>query len=115
MGKKVWTSKGWFNESKKEFNEYKKSKNPRKLAQAGEKLWNSLSLYIDEKTGKRMINFSEIRKEAHKDPEIRKFFDDAYWLHIFFYRGFTEDIGIEEGKFKRVSTWLGKKILRSVA
>lgn len=115
MPKKVWSSRFWLRESKKEFDNYKKTKNPEKLAQAGEKLWNSLGHYLDEKTGKRLTSFSDIRKEALRDKEIRKFFDDAYWLHIFFYRGYTEDINIEEKKFRRVSGWLSRKKLKKLA
>ena len=107
---KTWNSKLWIKESKKEFGKYKESNDATSLAQAGEKLYNALTLHLDEKTGKKLIKYSDIKKEAMKDNKIRKIFDDAYWLHVFFYRGFTEDIKNEEDKYKRVYKFLKEVI-----
>jgi hypothetical protein len=108
--KKSWKSLTWLKDSKKEFDRYKKKKNPEELAQAGEKLYNSMTLYLDEKLGIRLKNYKQIKEAAASDKDIKKIFDDAYWLHVFFYRGYTDDISNEEDKFKRVYKFLEKVI-----
>lgn len=108
--RKDWKAKQWFQASKKEYDKYKKNKKPLMLAQAGEKLWNSFGLYLDEKSGKNLIRFKDVVKEAMKDKTAKKIFDDAYWMHIFFYRGYTEDIEIEEGKYKKAFNRMKKVI-----
>lgn len=107
---KTWNSKLWIKEARKEFGKYKESNDATCLAQAGEKLYNALTLHLDEKTKKRLIKYSDIKKEAMKDKETKKIFEDAYWLHVFFYRGFTEDIKNEESKYKRVYKYLKEVI-----
>jgi hypothetical protein len=108
--KKNWKSRTWYKMAVNEFGKYKKTKNPEKLAEAGEKLYNALTLLLDERTGKKLKNFRLIKKEAMIDPLLKNIFEDAYWLHVFFYRGFTEDITTEEEKFRNVSKKLKEVI-----
>jgi hypothetical protein len=108
--KKKWSAGKWLKESISEFNKYKKTGKGIKLAQAGEKLWNSYTLYLDKKHGKELTSYKDIRDISIKDPFTKKIFDDVYWLHIFFYRGYTDDLRIEEGKFKSARDNLKKVI-----
>jgi hypothetical protein len=108
--KKIWTADKWYKESMEEFRIYKKTGKTIKLAQAGEKMWNSFTLYLDKKYNKELTSYREIKKAVDKDPEMKKIFDDAYWLHIFFYRGYTDYPPIEEEKFMNVSKKLRKVI-----
>lgn len=107
---KIWKPETWLKASGKEYAKYKRTKDLEHFAQAGEKLYNSMTLLLDERTGKRLRNYRQIKEAATKDPFVKKIFDDAYWLHVFFYRGFTEDIKTEEDKFKRVY-----KLMKEVA
>lgn len=108
--KKSWKPETWYNASMKEYAKYKKTKDLETFAQAGEKLYNSITLLLDERTGKKLRNYKQIKAAAMQDPFIKKIFEDAYWLHVFFYRGFTEDISQEEEKFKNVRDKLKKVI-----
>jgi hypothetical protein len=110
MKKKRWSAKKWLNESISEYNTYKKTGKGIKLAQAGEKLWNVFTLYLDKKYGKEFTKYKDIKDISEKDPEAKKIFDDAYWLHIFFYRGYTDDPRIEEGKFIKARDRLKKVV-----
>jgi hypothetical protein len=99
---KKWSAGKWFKESVSEYNKYKKTGKGIKLAQAGEKMWNTFTLYLDKKNGKELTKYKDIKDVSMKDPFAKKIFDDAYWLHIFFYRGYSDDLRIEEEKFRNV-------------
>jgi hypothetical protein len=107
---KTWTPIIWLTEADKEFRNYKKTDKGEKLAEAGEKLYNSLVSLLEERTGKKLNNYHKIKEAATKDPFAKKIFDDAYWLHIFFHRRFTEDITTEEEKFANVMNKMEKEI-----
>lgn len=81
----------------KEYNVWKKSKDINRLAEAGEKLWNAFNMLVQDKWGKPIHNYGTLKKAVSdlyakgKSNTILTTFDNAYKLHVFFYRGWTED------------------------
>ena len=84
--------------SEKEYEKYRATKQEENIAQAGEKLWNSFNMLIEHISGKKIRSFKQVQKESqnldtkHSDRIFTDAFENAYKLHIFFYRGWTEDI-----------------------
>ena len=104
----VWKSAEWADRAKAEFDEYKKTGDMLKLAQSGEKLWNAFSLRMDERFGMKFFSYMQMRDavEASGDKELLAIAEAAYWMHVFFYRGYTDDVRQEEGKWHNVHRWL---------
>jgi hypothetical protein len=94
--------------SRKEFEEYTKTNDINHLAQAGEKLWNAFSMLVEKIIGKKISRFKELKEavfdiyKERLDKTILITFENAYDLHRFFYKGWTEDITIEEEQYKLV-------------
>jgi hypothetical protein len=94
--------------SSKEFEEYTKTNDINHLAQAGEKLWNVFSMLVEKIIGKKISRFKELKEAVFSiyrerlDRIVLTAFENAYDLHKFFYRGWTEDITIEEEQYKFV-------------
>jgi hypothetical protein len=94
--------------SKKEFEEYVKTNDINRLAQAGEKLWNAFSMLVEMIVGRKISRFKELKDavfdiyKERLDRTVLIAFENAYSLHRFFYKGWTEDIGIEEEQYKLV-------------
>jgi hypothetical protein len=104
-----WEShKPFVAKSQEHFARYKRTGDTEEFGQAGEKLWNAFNLLVQQRLGRKVEDFGELRKgvaELRKDSGNRIYvdvFEDAYDLHKFFYRGWTEDMGYEEEKYKRV-------------
>lgn len=109
---KVWKPVMWVRQSKNEFQRYKKTKDLKLLAQSGEKLWNAFALYVDDRLGKKFFSFGKMdgAVQASNDKEFVERYDDALWLHSFFYRGYTESEHIEERKWHNVYDYLRKRV-----
>lgn len=109
---KIWKPEVWLRKSKAEFDAYRKTKDLKKLAQSGEKLWNAFGLYLDGKFKKEFVGIGSMKRavEGTGDEELINRFRDSYHLHTFFYRGYTDDISIEEGEFKRAYNYLKKRV-----
>ena len=101
LKRRKWESKKWLDEATTEFREYENTKKGIKLAHAGEKLWNAFILYLDG-SRKERTSYKDIKDVSMKDPFAKNIFNDAYWLHIFYYRGYSDDLRIEEEKFRNV-------------
>lgn len=109
---KVWKPLTWVRHSKNEYQRYKKTKDLKLLAQSGEKLWNAFNLYADRKLGKEFFSFKSMdgTVRASKDKEFVDRYDDALWLHAFFYRGYTDHESVEERKWQDVYDYLRKRV-----
>ena len=94
--------------SKEEYEEFKKTGDSVHFAQAGEKLWNALNMIVEKIVKKKITKFRELKDaiftiyKEYGDRTILLIFENAYDLHKFFYRGWTEDITIEEEQYKLV-------------
>jgi hypothetical protein len=108
---KVWKSAEWADRAKAEFDEYKKTGDMLKLAQSGEKIWNAFSLRMDERFGRKFFGFLKLQDAiiASGDDELLRVAKDAYWMHVFFYRGYTDDVRMEEGNWLNVYKWLKRE------
>jgi len=91
----------------KEFSKYKKTKDTTYLAQAGEKLWNCFNMIVERIVKHKIEKFADLKdavfdiQKKFNDRMVYLIFMDLYDLHKFFYRGWTEDISIEEEQFLR--------------
>lgn len=99
MATKGWkTYRAFLNKSKTEFDTYTRTGDVKKLAQAGEKLWNAFNLFVQKKSGKKIRSYSQLKKEVSEiytqsgSELLLRTFKKCYDLHIFFYRGYTEDV-----------------------
>jgi len=92
-------------ESEREYHKYKRTKNITIFAQAGEKLWCAFNILLEEISHKKIQNFKTVKNVVKEiainndDSIVLQLFNDLYALHVFFYRGWTEDITIEEDKY----------------
>ena len=107
--------KSFLVKSQAEFRRYKQTGDSDYLAQAGEKLWNVMSLFVQERAGKKITSFGGMRDAVAKlyaagaTDTLLTTFRNAYDLHKFFYRGWTDDIHEVEGLY--VETLEGLKLL----
>jgi hypothetical protein len=89
---------GFADKSEAEFKRYESTGDDQYLAQAGEKLWNVFNLYVQKKIGRKVTNYGAMKKAVAElysqggSNLLLTTFKNAYDLHIFFYRGWTEDI-----------------------
>jgi len=90
--------KSFLSKSQAEYRGYKRTGDSDTLAQAGEKLWNVMSLLVQEKAGRKITSYGELQKAvsdlygAGATSTLLITFKNAYDLHKFFYRGWTENI-----------------------
>lgn len=90
--------KSFLKKSEAEYNKYKTTKDDVYLAQAGEKLWNIFNMYVQEKVGRKITNYGALKKAVSElfasggTNNLLTTFKNTYDLHVFFYRGWTEDI-----------------------
>jgi hypothetical protein len=93
-----WKAYGVFLEkSRSQLAEYKKNGDAESLAQSGEKLWNAFNLLVQKKVGYPVRSYpafrravSELYQRTGSDLLLRSS-GKAYALHVFFYRGYTEN------------------------
>ena len=94
----------YFRKAKEEFKKYERTKQIIFLAQASEKLWNAFNLLIESKLSRRIRSFKDLRNgvsELYAKTGLKLWintFENAYSLHKFFYRGWTD----EEGEVKNL-------------
>jgi hypothetical protein len=104
-----WSGYGDFlAKSRSQLAAYKKSGDVESLAQSGEKLWNAFNLLVQKKVGRPVRNFaafkqavSELYQKTGSDLLLRSS-TKAYNLHVFFYRGYTEDVAAVENDNREV-------------
>jgi hypothetical protein len=98
--------KSFLMKSRAEYRRYKKTGDEDYLAQAGEKLWNVMSLLVQERAGKKITSYGDMQKEVARlystgaTSTLLITFKNAYDLHKFFYRGWTDDIREIEGLYE---------------
>jgi arginine/lysine/ornithine decarboxylase len=109
---KAWTSKQWLKAAKKEHDKFKRTGNPMFFAESGEKLWNAIGLYVDEKTGKSIESYYELKRAVANDTVLSQKLSEAYNLHTFFYRGRTDNRRNEEEDWKNVYNFLKRNKLK---
>lgn len=104
---------GFLKKAEHEFKRYKRTGDDQYLAQAGEKLWNVFNLFVQEKSGRKITNYGALKKaitelySKGKSNTLLITFKNAYDLHIFFYRGWTEDIKDVEQLYIETKNGLG--------
>lgn len=104
---------GFLRKAEQEFRRYKKTNDDQYLAQAGEKLWNVFNIFVQEKVGYKITNYGAMKKAVTelygkaKSNTLLITFDNAYQLHIFFYRGWTDDINDVEQLYIETKNGLG--------
>jgi len=79
----------------KEYGKYEKTKNEDFLAEAGEKLWNAFQMLMETLSGKKIRSYGDLKKvlvDYTNDDVVIETQQKVYRLHVFFYRGWTEDI-----------------------
>lgn len=95
--------------SQAEYQKFKGTGDDNHLAQAGEKLWNAFGMIVEKIVKKKVKKFRELKNAVfeiysqYMDSSVLLTFENAYDLHKFFYRGWTEDISIEEEQYKLVA------------
>ena len=89
--------KTYIQKAKEEFKKYISTKQDVYLAQAGEKLWNAYNILVEIKLKKKIRSFRDMRNgvsQLYAKTGLKLWidtFEDAYTLHRFFYRGWTDD------------------------
>jgi hypothetical protein len=84
--------------SQREFKRFESTQSDEALAQAGEKLWNVFNMWVQQEVGHPVRNFGSLKKAVSelyskgKSDVILTTFKNAYDLHKYFYRGWTEDV-----------------------
>ena len=73
--------------SKFEYERYEKTRNEIYLQQAGEKLFNAYSKYLEIKFSKRTQNHDDTRKLAYHDEYDTNIMSNLDHLHEYFYHG----------------------------
>jgi hypothetical protein len=83
--------------SQREFKRFESTKSDEALAQAGEKLWNVFNIWVQEEVGYPVRNFGVLKKAVSelysvgKTDTLLTTFKNAYDLHKYFYRGWSDD------------------------
>jgi hypothetical protein len=93
-----WSEYGNFlTKSRSELAAYKKTGDTESLAQSGEKLWNAFNLMVQKKVGRPVRSYGAFRKAVSELYQktgsnlLLRSSEQAFNLHVFFYRGYTED------------------------
>jgi hypothetical protein len=105
----------FLDKSRSQLASYKKSGDVESLAQSGEKLWNAFNLLVQKKVGYPVRNYSAFQKAVSElyqrtgSDLLLRSASKAYNLHVFFYRGYTENVAVVEND--NCEVYEGMKIL----
>jgi hypothetical protein len=90
--KEFWVASG------REFKRFESTNSDEALAQAGEKLWNVFNMWVQDEVGYPVRNYGVLKKAVSelyakgKSDILLTTFKNAYDLHKYFYRGWTDDV-----------------------